>query len=558
MSMTTEKNNLYALENQKQQQEVSQQQTAVQIENLPTAPPATSLTQGTTCALVHTSLNGTTSQQVSPVKQKRKQVKNACVNCQKACKKCDDGRPCQRCIKYELTATCKDSIRKVRKKGVKRGPYKRRTQKTQGVKISISSTSTPPDIPAPAVIVPVSNTERKADDQFTPIPKILPVNLSQITGTQVPITLTTSDGVGQFVIIPQSSGGVPYYILMPVQRPNQTSTLDTSTCSSMDSSTGSVQDMTIKIELKSQPVKSENVLSKEESQKSKFTATSVTKDANSEIFPNKERDDKDKSNLSVLSLVCSDLLDKDTVSNEQANKEMSENLQDGESLKVANATKQNINTSVSWSSVNYNKQEFVSPKSKDIDSVKIQPENLKDKSPKASGKAACCGGSQAMDTPRVNNPPTFETPSVGSPLLFSIPANTYPVIPVEYMTRKRESSIDNVKRSKYHHEDFPLPQHGASFSQNQIPMQQPYYGIPPFFTLPHSSNNTYMAQNSSSPYYHNQHMPQQFTPTSLSFAFNPGMSNANALQSHNQGYANASASTISDVSSQMQKNYSSY
>ncbi|KAG1178556.1 hypothetical protein G6F36_010665 [Rhizopus arrhizus] len=43
-----------------------------------------------------------------------------------ACKKCDDGRPCNRCIKLGLTATCRDSDRKERKKGVKRGPYKKR------------------------------------------------------------------------------------------------------------------------------------------------------------------------------------------------------------------------------------------------------------------------------------------------------------------------------------------------------------------------------------------------------------------------------------------------
>ncbi|MCO5555688.1 hypothetical protein L7F22_009233 [Adiantum nelumboides] len=61
-----------------------------------------------------------------PVKAKRKQVKNACVNCQKACKRCDEGRPCSRCIKYGLTATCMDSARKERKRGIKRGPYKRR------------------------------------------------------------------------------------------------------------------------------------------------------------------------------------------------------------------------------------------------------------------------------------------------------------------------------------------------------------------------------------------------------------------------------------------------
>ncbi|KAF7730040.1 hypothetical protein EC973_002985 [Apophysomyces ossiformis] len=68
-------------------------------------------------------------------KPKRKQVKNACVNCQKACKKCDDGRPCQRCIKLGLTATCTNSARKERKKGVKRGPYKKRQRQTQEIQV---------------------------------------------------------------------------------------------------------------------------------------------------------------------------------------------------------------------------------------------------------------------------------------------------------------------------------------------------------------------------------------------------------------------------------------
>ncbi|CAO3618457.1 unnamed protein product [Cunninghamella blakesleeana] len=59
-------------------------------------------------------------------KTKRKQVKNACINCQKACKKCDEGRACQRCIKLGIADTCVDSPRKERLKGVKRGPYKKR------------------------------------------------------------------------------------------------------------------------------------------------------------------------------------------------------------------------------------------------------------------------------------------------------------------------------------------------------------------------------------------------------------------------------------------------
>lgn len=47
---------------------------------------------------------------------KRKQVKNACTNCQKACKKCDDHRPCSRCVKYGIGATCVNSQRKERKR----------------------------------------------------------------------------------------------------------------------------------------------------------------------------------------------------------------------------------------------------------------------------------------------------------------------------------------------------------------------------------------------------------------------------------------------------------
>ena len=64
-----------------------------------------------------------------PVKAKRCQVKNACTNCQKACKKCDDARPCLRCVKYGISEGCADSQRKERQKGVKRGPYKKREGK---------------------------------------------------------------------------------------------------------------------------------------------------------------------------------------------------------------------------------------------------------------------------------------------------------------------------------------------------------------------------------------------------------------------------------------------
>ncbi|KAL0579250.1 hypothetical protein V5O48_002754 [Marasmius crinis-equi] len=63
---------------------------------------------------------------------KRKQVKVACTNCAAACKRCDDARPCERCQKYGIADTCIDGQRKERKKGMKRGPYKRKNKGVEG------------------------------------------------------------------------------------------------------------------------------------------------------------------------------------------------------------------------------------------------------------------------------------------------------------------------------------------------------------------------------------------------------------------------------------------
>lgn len=67
---------------------------------------------------------------------KRRQVKNACTNCQRACKKCDSARPCLRCVRYGTAETCMDSERKQRPRGVKRGPYKKRGG-GEGSKLSV-------------------------------------------------------------------------------------------------------------------------------------------------------------------------------------------------------------------------------------------------------------------------------------------------------------------------------------------------------------------------------------------------------------------------------------
>jgi len=61
-------------------------------------------------------------------KPKRRQVKMACTNCAAACKRCDETRPCERCKKYGMADSCADGQRKERKKGIKRGPYKRKNK----------------------------------------------------------------------------------------------------------------------------------------------------------------------------------------------------------------------------------------------------------------------------------------------------------------------------------------------------------------------------------------------------------------------------------------------
>lgn len=71
---------------------------------------------------------GGSSPSAAQMRMKRKQVKNACTNCATACKRCDEARPCERCVKYGLIESCVDGQRKERKKGIKRGPYKRRNK----------------------------------------------------------------------------------------------------------------------------------------------------------------------------------------------------------------------------------------------------------------------------------------------------------------------------------------------------------------------------------------------------------------------------------------------
>ncbi|KAG4306514.1 hypothetical protein PORY_000502 [Pneumocystis oryctolagi] len=79
-----------------------------------------------------------------PVKKKRCQVRNACVNCQKSNKKCDEARPCSRCIKHDLFDSCINSKRKKRQKGIKRGPYRRKNQDAHKIQMAQPMNMTAP------------------------------------------------------------------------------------------------------------------------------------------------------------------------------------------------------------------------------------------------------------------------------------------------------------------------------------------------------------------------------------------------------------------------------
>ncbi|KAI9105832.1 hypothetical protein DFS34DRAFT_31196 [Phlyctochytrium arcticum] len=60
-------------------------------------------------------------------RDRREQCKIACVHCKKACKKCDNLRPCSRCCRMGYAASCSDAPRKERSKATnRRAPYSKR------------------------------------------------------------------------------------------------------------------------------------------------------------------------------------------------------------------------------------------------------------------------------------------------------------------------------------------------------------------------------------------------------------------------------------------------
>lgn len=79
-------------------------------------------------SVLHTPISNKEEQKPNTQTKRRKQVKKACVSCRAAHARCDENRPCTRCIKHGMQDYCFDA--KTKKRGrkaasiVEHGQYK--------------------------------------------------------------------------------------------------------------------------------------------------------------------------------------------------------------------------------------------------------------------------------------------------------------------------------------------------------------------------------------------------------------------------------------------------
>ncbi|KAF8830504.1 uncharacterized protein C8R40DRAFT_1167369 [Lentinula edodes] len=152
----------------------------------------------------------TPASSVSNSRPKRRQVKMACTNCAAACKRCDEARPCERCKKYGIADSCVDGQRKERKKGIKRGPYKRKNKSSEdNFEYTAQSPSEggewPQGSPPPPNTATTSGTLHSVA-QFPPVPEgLYPIYLPP--GYTLPEPQPNVDGSA-----PSGPTLVPFYI----------------------------------------------------------------------------------------------------------------------------------------------------------------------------------------------------------------------------------------------------------------------------------------------------------------------------------------------------------
>ncbi|TFK84192.1 hypothetical protein K466DRAFT_233530 [Polyporus arcularius HHB13444] len=152
---------------------------------------ATPVMNPTTAASPNPSIDSVSSG--SPIQRRAKGVKIACTNCRTANKKCDEGRPCGRCMKLGMDDSCVSAQRKQRIRRVK--------QTTTAITVSATQVAVETPIPGdgPSVSIPasvhikagasyVSETQEMADASYSsPVGSPLLADLdSHFTAAQYP------------------------------------------------------------------------------------------------------------------------------------------------------------------------------------------------------------------------------------------------------------------------------------------------------------------------------------------------------------------------------------
>ncbi|KAJ3235142.1 hypothetical protein HDU81_000809 [Chytriomyces hyalinus] len=111
-------------------QQVNLANPAVKLEISETSPAQSSSSSVTSAAAMQTAGTDRT-------RRRRKQCRSACVHCKRSNKKCEDVRPCLRCVQNGMEDSCQDAPRKARHGQRGRGPYRR---KEETIEFDYSST----------------------------------------------------------------------------------------------------------------------------------------------------------------------------------------------------------------------------------------------------------------------------------------------------------------------------------------------------------------------------------------------------------------------------------
>ncbi|CAG8444616.1 14049_t:CDS:2 [Acaulospora colombiana] len=482
MSEGTSSGTQYSLENQ-QQQSSPPQKTPAAFQPFTTAPQATNchqIPQGATYAYVPNTVGGPVSQPAPGAKPKRKQVKNACES-----------------------ATSSDANRSPGPEAI--------TPVTASIMLPVIPPSDPNAPPVNPNPIPIPVTLQ--------LPNFQPQTVAMQPNTQ---NAAIPSNIGQFVMIPATTGTTSYYVLVPPSYLQQQQPLPPP-LPSTNKTTPSQGWQSLS--------QTENV-SKTKVEQSKQANTEVlvaptktiakSSDCKCDTTSGGEKENEG-ANLSVLSQVCSDMLDKSQDDSKQSDDELKDkpppaNSEVATNVKLSPPRVSDGNTpndgpkvqndgpaldeekgkhpSVMTKEIPVNGENEISDGKKysscisNTDKEQVNFSGVNSKSPQQMQSSTSTTNDDGLvpinRTEREyqtspQSPPTFTLrTAVDSPLVFSIPPNTYPV-----SIKQEGSSFNDVNSTTDYKKRVRHPL-GEGQTQLQLESQQ----INAF------------AQHQTQPYYH--------------------------------------------------------